>query len=159
MGGEIGQWREWDHDSSVDWHLLEFGPHQGLRRWVQHLNILYRGEPAMHELDFDPAGFEWVDFGDADNSVVSFLRKGRSTGDAILVVCNFTPVPRANYRIGVPAGGFWKELLNSDAPEYGGSGQGNFGGLDATPVPSHGKHRSLSLTLPPLGMVVFKKQG
>jgi 1,4-alpha-glucan branching enzyme len=159
MGGEIGQWREWNHDSSVDWHLLDFAPHAGLRRWVQHLNILYRGEEAMHELDFDPAGFEWVDFGDADNSVISFLRKAKDPRDTLLVVCNMTPVPRRNYRVGIPDGGFWRELLNSDASEYGGSGQGNFGGIEASPVPSHGRYHSLSMTLPPLGMVVFKRQG
>ena len=99
-----------------------------------------------------------MDFSDADNSVITFLRKGKRAEDTVLVACNFTPVPRHNYRVGVPTGGFWKELLNSDAPEYGGSGQGNFGGLEATPVPSHGKYHSLSLTLPPLGMVVFKRQ-
>jgi 1,4-alpha-glucan branching enzyme len=159
MGAELGQRREWNHDTSLDWHLLDYAPHAGLRRWVQHLNILYRGERALHELDFDPAGFEWVDFNDADNSVVTFLRKGKRAEDTVLVACNFTPVPRHNYRVGVPTGGFWKELLNSDAPEYGGSGQGNFGGLEATPVPSHGKFHSLSLTLPPLGMVMFKRQG
>jgi 1,4-alpha-glucan branching enzyme len=157
MGAEFGQRREWNHDTSLDWHLLAYSPHTGLYRWIQHLNIFYRGERAMHELDFDPAGFEWIDFGDADNSVISFLRKGRSPNHAILVVCNFTPVPRHNYRIGVPAGGFWKELLNSDALEYGGSGQGNLGGLEASPVPAHGKYHSLSVTLPPLGMVVFKQ--
>jgi 1,4-alpha-glucan branching enzyme len=159
MGGEIGQWREWDHDSSVDWHLLGHAPHAGLRRWVQHLNILYRDEKAMHELDFEPTGFEWIDFGDADNSVICFLRKGKAMEETILVVCNFTPVMRTDYHVGVPAGGYWKELLNSDAPEYGGSGKGNFGGQEASNTPSHGKHHSLSLTLPPLGMVVFKKQG
>jgi 1,4-alpha-glucan branching enzyme len=157
MGAEIGQRREWNHDTCLDWHLLEYAPHAGLRRWVQHLNILYRGERALYELDFDPAGFEWVDFSDADNSVITFLRKGKRAEDTVLVACNFTPVPRHNYRVGVPTGGFWKELLNSDAPEYGGSGQGNFGGLEATPVPSHGKYHSLSLTLPPLGLVIFKK--
>ena len=159
MGAELGQRREWNHDWSVDWHLLDFAPHAGLRRWVQHLNILYRGERALHELDFDPAGFEWVDFSDADNSVITFLRKGKRAEDTVLVACNFTPVPRRNYRVGVPTGGFWKELLNSDAPEYGGSGQGNFGGLEATPVPSHGKYHSLSLTLPPLGILIFKQEG
>ncbi len=157
MGGEIGQRREWNHDWSVDWHLLDFAPHQGLRRWVQHLNILYRGESALFELDFDPAGFEWVDFTDADNSVVCFLRKGRNPGYAILVVCNFTPVTRHDYHVGVPLGGFWRELLNSDAREYGGSDHGNIGGVEAVPVPMHGRYQSLSLTLPPLGMVVFKK--
>src|SRR5512143_1758526 len=158
MGAELGQRREWNHDWSVDWHLLDYAPHAGLRRWVQHLNILYRGERALHELDFDAAGFEWVDFSDADNSVITFLRKGKRAEDTVLVACNFTPVPRHNYRVGVPTGGFWKELLNSDAPEYGGSGQGNFGGREATPVPAHGRYHSLSLTLPPLGMVVFKRQ-
>jgi 1,4-alpha-glucan branching enzyme len=158
MGGEIGQWREWNHDSSVDWHLLAFAPHAGLHRWVQHLNILYRGEPALHELDFDANGFEWVDFSDADKSIISFLRKGRGKDDVVLVVCNFTPVPRHNYRVGIPDGGFWRELLNSDAHEYGGSGQGNLGGLEASPVPSHGRYHSLSMTLPPLGIVVFRRQ-
>jgi 1,4-alpha-glucan branching enzyme len=159
MGAEIGQRREWNHDWSVEWHLLDFAPHQGLRQWVRHLNILYRAEPTLFELDFDPTGFEWIDFTDADNSVVCFLRKSRNTGDAVLVALNFTPVPRHNYRVGVPSGGFWKELLNSDAREYGGSGQGNFGGAESTPVPMHGKYHSLSITLPPLGMVVFKKGG
>ena len=157
MGAELGQRREWNHDTSLDWHLLDFAPHAGLRRWVQHLNILYRGEAALHELDFDPAGFEWVDFSDSENSVIGFLRKGKRAEDTVLAVCNFTPVPRHNYHVGVPAGGFWKEILNSDAREYGGSGQGNFGGVEAVPVPKHGRYHSLSLTLPPLGMVVFKK--
>ncbi len=157
MGGEIGQRREWNHDWSVEWHLLAFAPHQGLLRWVQHLNILYRGESALFELDFDPAGFEWVDCTDTDNSVVCFLRKGRNPDYAVLVVCNFTPVARYDYHVGVPAGGFWRELLNSDAREYGGSGHGNFGGVEAVPVPMHGRSQSLSLTLPPLGIVVFKK--
>jgi 1,4-alpha-glucan branching enzyme len=159
MGAEIGQRREWNHDWSLDWHLLDFAPHQGLLQWVRHLNILYRAERALFELDFDPAGFEWIDFTDADNSVVCFLRKSRNAGDAVLVALNFTPVPRRNYRVGVPSGGFWKELLNSDAVEYGGSGQGNFGGAESAPVPMHGKYHSLSITLPPLGMVVFKKMG
>jgi 1,4-alpha-glucan branching enzyme len=157
MGAEIGQRSEWNHDSTVDWHLLEYGPHQGLRRWVQHLNILYRAEPALHELDFDSAGFEWVDFSDTENSVVCFLRKGNDPGEVVLVALNFTPVPRHNYRVGVPSGGFWKELLNSDAREYGGSGQGNFGGIEASPVPMHGKYHSLSITLPPLAVVAFKR--
>jgi 1,4-alpha-glucan branching enzyme len=159
MGAEIGQRREWNHDWSLDWHLLDFAPHRGLLQWVRHLNILYRGEPALFELDFDPAGFEWIDFTDADNSVVCFLRKGRNAGDAVLVALNFTPVPRHNYRVGVPSSGFWKECLNSDAVEYGGSGQGNFGGAESTPVPMHGKYHSLSITLPPLGMVVFRRTG
>ncbi|NNG46292.1 MAG: 1,4-alpha-glucan branching protein GlgB, partial [Deltaproteobacteria bacterium] len=122
MGGEFGQWREWNHDGSLDWHLLADPSHAGVARWVEEINALYRREPALHELDFDPAGFEWVDSRDAEQGVLTFLRKGRSTGDIVLVVCNFTPVPRHNYRVGVPRGGFWREVLNSDAREYGGSG-------------------------------------
>jgi 1,4-alpha-glucan branching enzyme len=158
MGGEIGQRQEWNHDTSVDWHLLEHPPHQGLQRWVRDLNTIYRGEEALHELDCDPAGFEWVDANDSEGSVLSFLRKGKSPGEEVLVVCNFTPVPRHNYCVGVPAGGRWEEVLNSDAPLYGGSGQGNLGGVDAGPVPSHGRPYLLTITVPPLGMVVFKRR-
>ena len=158
MGGEFGQWREWFHEDSLDWHLLQYPSHQEIQRWVKHLNILYRGEPALHERDFEHGGFEWVDFSDWEQSIISFLRKGRSTRDVILVVCNFTPVPRYNYRVGVPVGGYWKEILNSDAREYGGSGHGNLGGAEAVPVPSHGRYYSLSLTLPPLGILVFKRE-
>ncbi|MGH9814224.1 MAG: 1,4-alpha-glucan branching protein GlgB, partial [Candidatus Acidiferrales bacterium] len=138
MGGEFAQWNEWYHESSLDWHLLDFDPHRGVQRWVSDLNRLYRAEPALHELDCDPAGFEWVDANDAQQSVVSFLRRGRTTGDLFLVVCNFTPVPRSGYRLGVPRGGHWHELLNSDAELYGGGGWGNWGGLEAEPVASHG---------------------
>jgi len=155
MGGEIGQWREWDHNSSLDWNLLEYDPHKGLHRWVEDINRLYKNEPAMH-LDTDPAGFEWIDGGDADNSVISFLRKAAS-GESILVVCNFTPVPRENYLVGVPAGGYWKEILNSDGKEYWGSGLGNSGGVQADPVPIHGCNHSLNLTLPPLAIGFFKQ--
>jgi 1,4-alpha-glucan branching enzyme len=156
MGGEFGQWREWNHDDSLDWHLLENPPHAGLSRWVEELNALYRREPALHELDFDPAGFEWVDCNDAEQSVLTFLRKGRSTGDIMLVVCNFTPVPRHNYRVGVPRGGFWREVLNSDAPEYGGSGQGNIGGATAAPISAHGRLHTLTVVVPPLATVFFR---
>jgi len=155
MGGEIGQWHEWDHNSSLDWNLLEYDPHKGLHRWVEDINRLYKNEPAMH-LDTDPAGFEWIDGGDADNSVISFLRKAAS-GELILVVCNFTPVPRKNYLVGVPAGGYWKEILNSDGKEYWGSGLGNSGGVQADPVPIHGCNHSLNLTLPPLAIGFFKQ--
>ncbi|MHB8834222.1 MAG: 1,4-alpha-glucan branching protein GlgB [Candidatus Methylomirabilia bacterium] len=158
MGAELGQRREWNHETSLDWDLLAYPPHAGLHRWLQHLNILYRGERALHERDFDAAGFEWVDFSDTENSVICFLRRGEDPREEVLVVLNFTPVPRPNYRVGVPAAGLWKELLNSDAPEYGGSGQGNFGGVEAVPVPCHGRYHSLVLTLPPLGVVVFKRQ-
>jgi 1,4-alpha-glucan branching enzyme len=159
MGGEFGQRREWAHEESLDWDLLQFPEHQGVQCWLKHLHILYRGEPALHELDCEPAGFEWVDCTDWEKSVISFLRKGKTSGDCILVVCNFTPVTRYNYRVGVPRGGYWKEMLNSDAGEYGGSGQGNLGGVEATTVPSHGRGSSLSLVIPPLGIVFFKNEG
>jgi 1,4-alpha-glucan branching enzyme len=157
MGAEFGQWSEWDHDKSLDWHLLQHPLHQALQTWMKHLNILYRHEPALYELDFVSAGFAWDGISDSEQSVVSFFRKGMSPDAVLLVVCNFTPVPRHNYRVGVTAGGYWREVLNSDSRQYGGSGQGNFGGVEATPVPMHGKYHSLSITLPPLGMVVFKK--
>jgi len=159
MGGEFGQWNEWHHETSLDWHLLEYAPHATLQKWVADLNHVYRSEPALHELDFDPAGFEWVDCNDADNSTISLLRKGRSTSDLILVVCNFTPVPRMGYRVGVPRGGFWKEVLNSDSEFYGGSGLGNAGGVQAESVPFHGRPCSLCMTLPPLAAVYFKSEG
>ena len=158
MGGEFAQWREWTHDESLEWHALDYEPHRGVRRWVRDLNGIYRREPALHELDFDQAGFEWVDFNDADKSVISYLRKGRSTRDVILVVCNFTPVAHSGYRVGVPAGGFWKELLNSDARDYDGGGLGNVGGAEALGDKVHGRAHSLSLTLPPLSVLIFKKE-
>jgi 1,4-alpha-glucan branching enzyme len=159
MGGEFGQWDEWYHESSLDWHLLQYPLHQGVQKWVRDLNHLYRVEPALYELDFRMEGFEWIDFHDWEGSIVIFLRKGKNTGDLFLIVCNFTPIPRQNYRTGVPRGGFWKEVLNSDSKTYGGSGHGNFGGLEASPIPSHGKYHSLSLTLPPLGVLFFKNEG
>jgi 1,4-alpha-glucan branching enzyme len=158
MGGEFGQPVEWNHDSSLEWHLLQFPLHDGIQKWVRHLNILYRAEPALYAIDFDPSGFEWVDSKDAEKSIISFLRKGPAPGDTVLVVCNFTPVPRYNYRVGVPSGGYWKEVLNSDASEYGGSGYGNLGGADGTPVPFHGMYYSVSLTLPPLGILFFRAE-
>jgi 1,4-alpha-glucan branching enzyme len=156
MGDEFGQWREWDHDSSLDWHLLGEADHRGLQRWVRDLNTRYRSEPALHQVDFEPAGFEWVDCNDHLRSVVSFLRRARDPARVVLFVCNFTPVVRSNYRVGVPTGGHWAEILNSDATLYGGSGQGNFGGAEAMPVPAHGRPWSLSLTLPPLATIAFR---
>jgi 1,4-alpha-glucan branching enzyme len=156
MGGEFGQWDEWNHDESLDWHLAEHGPHAGLQRLVADLNRLYREEPALHELDLDPAGFEWVDANDAAASVLSFLRKPRSAKGSVLVVCNFTPVVRHDYRVGVPHAGRWVEILNSDAEGYGGSGQGNLGGLLAETIPHHGRDHSLDLTLPSLGAVFLR---
>ena len=159
MGDEFGQRREWTHEDSLDWHLLQVPQHQGVQLWLKHLHTIYRGEPALHELDAEPAGFEWVDCTDWEKSIISFLRKGKTTDDYLLVVCNFTPVIRYNYRVGVPTGGHWKEVLNSDAGEYGGSGQGNFGGVDATPVPYHGRYHSFPLIVPPLGIIFFKNEG
>lgn len=159
MGGEFGQWNEWYHETSLDWHLLQTPSHQGVQKWVRDLNRFYRAEPAIHELDFRQEAFEWIDFRDWEGSTISFLRRGKSTDDIFLVVCNLTPVPKRNYRMGVPREGFWKEVLNSDAKIYGGSGHGNFGGVEATPVTSHGKYHSLSLTLPPLGVLFFKNEG
>jgi 1,4-alpha-glucan branching enzyme len=156
MGGEFGQVREWAHDSSLEWHVLQYPVHSGLQRWLQQLNRVYREYPALHELDNDPAGFEWIDCNDYETSTISLLRTAKSTPDKVVVVCNFTPVPRFGYRLGVPSGGFWRELLNSDATEYGGSGVGNFGGAHATERPVHGRPYSLELTLPPLGALFFK---
>jgi 1,4-alpha-glucan branching enzyme len=156
MGGEFGQWNEWNQDVSLDWHLLGYPPHDGVRRWLTHLNMLYRGTPSLYEQDFEDGGFRWVDCHDDENSVISYIRYGRTEGDMTLVVCSFTPVPRHNYRLGVPLDGRWNEVLNSDAPTYGGSGQGNLGGVVSTPVPMHEHNQSVSITLPPLGMVVFK---
>ncbi|MFN0152548.1 MAG: 1,4-alpha-glucan branching protein GlgB [bacterium] len=156
MGGEFGQWREWNHDGALDWDLLRLEQHAGLMRWVEDLNAFYRDEPAMHKLDFDPAGFEWIDANDSEQSVVSYLRKEPSDGAIVAVVGNFTPVIRANYRVGVPRGGRWREMLNSDADLYGGSGHGNMGGVDAEEIPSHGRAHSVNLTLPPLAIVFLK---
>jgi 1,4-alpha-glucan branching enzyme len=155
MGGEIGQWSEWDHHKSLDWQLLKHDSHQGLHRWVTDINRIYKNEAALH-LDADPAGYEWIDGGDADSSVISFLRKGSHPGEVILILCNFTPVPRVNYRVGTPAGGYWHEILNSDGKEYWGSGMGNSGGVEAEQMPSHGRDYSLNLTLPPLAILFFK---
>jgi 1,4-alpha-glucan branching enzyme len=155
MGGEFGQWREWNHDTSLDWHLLAYAPHAGLQRWVADLNHLYCHTPALHEGDCNPVGFAWVDCNDTENSVVSFLRQGLSSQQSVLVVGNFTPVPRFNYRIGVPHAGMWREVLNSDARYYDGNGYGNLGGVEASPGPYHGRPYSLTLTLPPLAIVFF----
>jgi 1,4-alpha-glucan branching enzyme len=155
MGGEFGQWHEWAHDSSLDWHLLQWAPHRGLQRWVQDLNATYRAEHALYELDCDPAGFEWVDSNDWEGSTISLLRKSRS-GDTVLVVCNFTPVARDNYRVGAPCGGWWKEILNSNAADYGGSGHGNLGGVQASPESVHGRPWSLNLRVPGLSCLYFK---
>jgi 1,4-alpha-glucan branching enzyme len=155
MGCEFGQWNEWYHETSLDWHLLQEAPHQGLQRFVKDLNHLYRSEAALHELEFHNDGFQWVDMHDSEASIVSYLRKGKDPREQMLVVCNLTPVPRANYRVGVPHCGYWRELLNSDAEIYGGSGQGNLGGAESAPLAAHGHYHSLNLTLPPLAVLCF----
>jgi len=156
QGGEIGQWGEWNHDRSVDWHLLEFPLHDGLRRLIQHLNFLYRSEPAFYELDDTYEGFQWVDFHDADNTVVSFVRRG-ANGSEIVFIVNATPVPRYHYRVGVPGEGWYQEILNTDAATYGGSNLGNYGGTHADWHGWQGMSHSILLTLPPLATVAFKR--
>jgi len=156
MGGEFGQRREWTHDDSLEWWVMQYPEHAGLRQWVADLNRVYRAEPALHQVDFDQAGFEWIDANDADASVISFVRKSRAGQQSMVVVCNFTPVLRTNYIIGVPRAGYWREILNSDSLSYGGSGRGNLGGLETSPVASHGRFQSLALTLPPLSAVFLK---
>jgi 1,4-alpha-glucan branching enzyme len=155
MGGEFGQRSEWNHESALEWPLLGEPAHAGVQRWVEDLNRLYRDEAALHEIDFEPAGFEWV-CGEAN--VLSYLRKARD-GSALLIVANFIPAPRENMLIGVPRSGRWREVLNSDAKVYGGSGAGNQGGLATVPVASHGRFQSLNLLLPPLGLVALRHEG
>jgi 1,4-alpha-glucan branching enzyme len=157
MGGEFGQWREWNHDASLDWNLLEEPMHRGLRRWVRDLNQVYQHEAALHEVDFDGSGFSWIDCNDNENSVVSLIRRARDPNDFCIVVANFTPVPRAAYRIGVPEGGWYRELLNSDGAIYGGGDVGNAGGILAEPIPAHGFDYSISLLVPPLGFLLLKR--
>ena len=156
MGGEFGQKHEWRHDQSLDWDLLEQPLHAGTRRWVTDLNRIYRQEAALHERDFSVDGFAWEDFHNHEESAISFLRFGQQRDDVVLVVCNFTPVPRLNYRVGVPQGGTWNEVANSDALCYGGSGMGPLGEIDAAASACHGYAHSLALTLPPLAVLVLK---
>jgi 1,4-alpha-glucan branching enzyme len=159
QGGEVAQRREWRPDESVDWHLLQYAPHEGVQKWVRDLNHAYRDEPALHELDNQPGGFDWIDCSDANASVLSFVRRGKTTDDLVVCVLNFTPVPRPGYRVGVPSAGFWKELLNSDAGLYWGSNLGNSGGVFAEPVPMHNQPFSVTITLPPLAALFFKGRG
>jgi 1,4-alpha-glucan branching enzyme len=155
MGSEFGQLREWAHESSLEWHLTTDPAHAGIQQFVSDLNGVMRREGALHELDVKAEGFEWVDANDSNQSVASYLRKGKS-GAPVLVVLNYTPIPREGYRVGVPQGGEWRELLNSDAPVYGGSGVGNFGGVEAEAMPFDGQNHSISLSLPPLGAIFLK---
>jgi 1,4-alpha-glucan branching enzyme len=156
MGGEFGQWQEWNPDQSLDWHLLLDGRHRQIRDLTGYLNWIYRREPSLHQLDSEPAGFEWIECCDSERSIISFIRKARDPGDMVLAVFNFTPIPRFNYRVGAPRGGFWRELLNTDATQYGGAGYGNLGGAEASPIPWNNRRQSLNLTLPPLGAIFLK---
>lgn len=157
MGGELAQWKEWNHDAELDWYLLEHPMHASVQTWVSDLNRMYRQEPAAHTFDFAARGFQWIDASDSVNSVLTYVRMGHTAEDQLIVALNFTPVLRHDYRIGVPQPGFWREILNSDAEGYGGSGAGNLGGVDSAPAESHGHPHSISLTLPPLGMIVLKR--
>ncbi|MDA8434188.1 MAG: 1,4-alpha-glucan branching protein GlgB [Nitrospiraceae bacterium] len=158
MGDEFGQWDEWKFDGSLDWQLLDREEHRGLQKYVRDLNALYVSEPALHEVDFAPAGFEWIDFRDTENSVVSFIRRAEDRDDYVVVVCNFTPVPRKGYRIGVPEKCFYREILNSDSQVYWGSNVGNMGGVVSDPVPWHGKACSMKIVMPPLAIAIFKPE-
>jgi 1,4-alpha-glucan branching enzyme len=154
MGSEFGQWREWSHDRQLDWDLAKHGEHAGLQRWVADLNRTYRDQPALHASDFVGDAFEWIDGNDSENSVLTYVR--HYNGDRpVLVACNFTPVPREGYRVGVPLAGGWREMLNSDARIYGGSDVGNGGRVESEEVEWHGRPNSLNLTLPPLAVVMF----
>jgi 1,4-alpha-glucan branching enzyme len=155
MGCEFAQWSEWKHDQALDMHLEQYHQHRGIRELVSHLARSYRAVPALHQLDSSHEGFEWIDANDSDNSVLSFVRKDRD-GNVVVCAFNFTPVPRHNHRLGVPREGFWGELVNTDAAEYGGSGHGNMGGVEATPVPAHGRPWSVNITLPPLGALLLQ---
>jgi 1,4-alpha-glucan branching enzyme len=157
MGGEFGQRREWTHDGELEWWVCERPEHAGVRRLIADLNRIYREEPALHAVDFSPDGFEWLDMGSSDISVIGFLRKSSRTGDhPILAVCNFTPVPRENFLLGVTAQGRWREILNTDAKEYGGAGWGNLGVVQSAPVTVNGRHESISLNLPPLATIILR---
>jgi 1,4-alpha-glucan branching enzyme len=156
MGGEFAQWKEWNHDGSLDWHLLADPAHTQIQLLVGELNRLYRSERALHELDCDPRGFQWLVADDANRSTLTFERYA-SDGERVIVALNLTPVPRFNYRVGVPEAGTWSEILNTDAAELGGSGHGNLGSVDATPTRMHGRPFSLNLVLPPLGAVFMRR--
>jgi 1,4-alpha-glucan branching enzyme len=156
MGGEFGQWNEWNYNESLQWHLLQWQSHQGVQRYVADLNALYRREPALHQVDFDWFGFEWIDCHNWQDSVLSYLRKAKDPQDYLLVCSNFTPVPRIGYKIGVPEACWFEEISNSDSTFYGGSDMGNGGGIQAMPTESHGRPASMEITLPPLSTVIFK---
>jgi 1,4-alpha-glucan branching enzyme len=158
MGGEFGQWQEWNYNESLQWHLLQWESHQGMQNYVAHLNHLYRSEPALYEVDFDHTGFEWVDCHNHEDSVLAYIRRAKNRDDFVIVANNFTPVPRMNYKLGVPHAGWYREISNSDSTYFGGSDLGNGGGVMAKAEESHGRPASLTITLPPLSTLVFKPQ-
>ena len=158
MGNDIGDYNEWNHHASVPWQILQFPIHAGLQAYVRELNRLYREEPAYHQIDFDYRGFEWIDFSDVEKSIISFLRRAENPGHDLIFVCNFTPVPRWNYRIGVPEAGYYREILNTDAGMFGGSNMGNGGGVMADKIAAHHRPASIAITLPPLAVIAFKRQ-
>jgi 1,4-alpha-glucan branching enzyme len=158
MGGEFAQRREWTHEGELEWWVTAFPEHAGVQHWMRGLNRVYRAEPSLHQIDFSGDGFEWIDAGNAEQSVVAFVRKS-AHGAPVLVVTNFTPVPRRNFLVGIPARGIWREILNSDAQEYGGSGWGNMGSVESVPVSAHGRVDSLNLNLPPLATVMLRWEG
>lgn len=156
MGGEFGQLREWNHDSDLDWNVLDYPLNQGLQCWVKELNHVYRNEPALYEQDNESEGFEWLNADDSDNSTISFIRKAKTPEDSLVVVANFAPDVRRNHRTGVPQSGFWQEILNSDTSQYGGSNQDDVGGLQSDPISYNGQDQSVSLDLPPLSVMYLK---
>jgi 1,4-alpha-glucan branching enzyme len=157
MSSEFGQWWEWNHAECIHWHLLEHKPHRQLQAFAKDLNRLYRSEPALYEVDYSWEGFQWIDFQDHDASLISFFRRGKNSDEILVFACNFTPIPRENYRIGLPLSGFYREVLNSDSEQYGGSNMGNLGGVPAEDIPSHNQPYSAEITFPPLAVVVFKR--
>jgi len=159
MGGEFGQWREWNHDQSLDWNVLAEADHRGLQALVRDLNRIYRGQRALWEADHDPAGFRWIDANNADENAIAFMRTAPSSGSRLVCVCNFSPVVRSGYRVGVPVAGLYREVLNTDSTVYGGSNQGNAGAAYADHTPWHGLPCSISITLPPLATVWFEVPG
>jgi 1,4-alpha-glucan branching enzyme len=156
MGSEFAQWAEWNAEQSLDWHLTQWDRHRQIQDYCKYLNDVYRNNPALYEVDFDGSGFSWINCNDWESSVVSFLRKGKNPEDSIVVVCNFTPVIRENYRVGVPKHCHWQEFFNSDAVEYGGSGVGNCGGFWSDQIGWDNQPYSLNLRLPPLAVIMFK---
>jgi 1,4-alpha-glucan branching enzyme len=156
MGCEFAQRDEWNFNKSLDWHLLDYAPHRGIQQLVGDLNRVYRAEPALHEIDFEAHGFEWLDCTDSDAGVLSFIRRGSKPEDIVIVVAHFTPILRENYRVAVPKPGKYREILNSDAAAYGGSNAGNLGVVSADPIPWAGREYSLKLRLPALAVLILK---